>query len=64
MAPTLAVVSGAGAVMSGFFMLIYFAAVIGVIIYMIRLFIRLVKAIEKIANSLENCCQSKTSQPD
>ena len=62
MAPTLAVVSGA--VMPVFFMLIYFAAVIGVIIYMIRLFIRFVKAVEKIANSLENCCQSKISQPD
>ncbi len=49
-----------GAILPGFFMIIYFGAVIAVIIYMIRLFIRLVNAIEKIADSLENCCKSKT----
>jgi hypothetical protein len=49
-----------GAILPGFFMIIYFGAVISVIIYMIRLFIRLVNAIEKIADSLENRCKSKT----
>ena len=52
-----------GAILPGFFMIIYFVAVISVIIYMIRLLIRLVNAIEKIANSVENCCKGKTSQP-
>ncbi len=52
-----------GAILSGFFMIIYFVAIISVVIYMIRLFIRLVKAIEKIADSVEDCCKSKTSQP-
>ena len=48
--------------MEAIFMIIYFVAVLSVIIYMIRLFIRLVNAIEKIANSVEDCCKSKTSQ--
>jgi len=52
-----------GAILPGFFMIIYFGAVITLIIYIIRLFIRFVKAIEKIADSVENCCKSKTSQP-
>ena len=47
-----------GAILPGFFMIIYFGAVISIIIYMIRLFIRLVNAIEKIANSVENFCKS------
>ena len=51
-----------GAVLPGFFMIIYFGAVISIAIYIIWLFIRLVNAIEKIANSVENCCKSKTSQ--
>jgi len=50
-----------GAILPGFFMVIYFGAIISVAIYMIRLFIRLVKAIEKIADSVEDCCKSKTS---
>ena len=45
----------------GFFMIIYFGAIITVAVYMIRLFIRLVKAVEKIANSVENRSQSKSS---
>ena len=49
-----------GAILPGFFMIIYFGAVISVIIYMIRLFVRLVNAIEKIADSLENRYKSKT----
>jgi hypothetical protein len=50
--------------MEAIFMLIYFVAVIAIAIYIIRLFIRLVNAIEKIANSVESCCKSKTFQPD
>ena len=60
----IAAVSAVGSIIPAFFMLIYFACVIGIIIYMIRLFIRLVKAVERIADSVDNCCQSKTSQPD
>jgi len=52
-----------GAFLPGFFMIIYLGAIISVAIYMIRLFIRLVNAVEKIANLVENCCKSKTSQP-
>jgi hypothetical protein len=48
----------------GFLMIIYFGAVITVAVYMIRLFIRLVKAVEKIANSVESCYKSKISQAD
>ena len=59
----IAAVSGVVSIIP-FFMLIYFVCVIGIIIYMIRLFIRLVKAVERIADSVNNCCQSKTSQPD
>ena len=51
-----------GPIPPGFFMIIYFGAVIAIVIYMIRLFTRLVNAIEKIANSVENCCKSKTSE--
>ena len=49
-----------GAIIPSFFVIIYFAAVISVLIYVIRLFIRLVNALEKIADSVENCCQSNT----
>jgi len=42
--------------------LIYFGTVISLTIFMICLFVRFVKAVEKIANSLENCCKNKTSQ--
>ena len=38
---------------------IYFVTIIVIGIYMIRLFARLATAIEKIANSAENCCKSK-----
>ena len=44
--------------------LLYFGVVISILVYLISLFIRLVKAVEKIANSVETCCNSKTSQPD
>jgi len=50
-------------ILQGFIMLIYLGAVISVIVYIIRLFIRFVNAIEKIANSVESYCESKTSQP-
>ncbi len=46
------------------FMIIYFVAVISIVIYMIRLFIRLVKAVEKIANLVEGSCKSEASQTD
>ena len=51
-------------ILPAFFMIIYFGAVITVIIYMIRLFVRLVKAVEKIVDTVENCCQSRISQQD
>jgi len=46
-----------GSILPGFIMIIWFVTVISVIIYMIRLLIRLVHAIEKIANSVENYCR-------
>ncbi len=49
--------------LTGFITLIYFGAIIALIMYVIRLFIRCVNAIEKIADSVENYCGSKTSQP-
>ena len=52
-----------GTFLPAFLVIIYFGAIISVVIYMILLFIRLVNAIEKIANSIENCCKNKTSQP-
>jgi len=52
-----------GSILSFFLMLIYFGSVITIAIYMIRLFTRFVDAIERIANSVEDCCKSKTSQP-
>ncbi len=50
-------------ILQALIMIIYFGAIISVIIYMIRLFMRFVNAIERIANSVENYCESKTSQP-
>ncbi len=49
-----------GDFLAEFFMFIYFVAVISLVIYIIRLFTRLVNAIEKIADSVEDCCKSKT----
>jgi len=51
-------------IIPGLCMLIYFVAVIGIMIFMIRLFVRFVKAVEKIANSVENLCKTKASQSD
>jgi hypothetical protein len=51
-----------GNILQVFLMMIYFATVICVVIYMIRLLIRLVKAVEKIAYSVEKCCDSKASE--
>ena len=47
------------AILPALFILMYFGGIIALVIYMVLLFIRLVKAVEKIANSVENCCKSK-----
>ena len=47
------------AILPALFMLMYFGGIIALVIYMVLLFIRLVKAVEKIANSAENCSKSK-----
>ena len=55
---------GIGEVFGAIIGVLYFGVVISILVYLISLFIRLVKAVEKIANSVETCCNSKTSQPD
>ena len=53
-----------GSVLPALVMIINFGVIITVIIIMVRLFIRLVKAIEKIADSVEDCCKGKMFQSD
>jgi|SaaInl7_200m_RNA_FD_contig_21_2161803_length_221_multi_12_in_0_out_0_1 hypothetical protein len=55
---------GIGEFFGAMLALLYFGVVISIVVYLISLLIRLVKAVEKIANSVETCCKSKTLQPD
>ena len=50
-------------ILPGLFIVLWFGLIIFVIVYLICLFARLVKAHEKLANSVEKYCHEKGPQP-